>query len=348
MVAAPRIYSSTGTDGIHAALRLQPFRTAHAITLSVIAPTKENLFTLAQGMSWRANAPDTYAKCHAHGIATTQERDSPLKTMETYTQQAPSSTVVLGRGFLGSEFERHGYKVFGRDEFEHPCMYYENALAGYQTIINCIGNADTRACEDPAKWEEVYHVNANLPKRLSDYCHRHGKKLVHISTGCVYDKNNAPQNEESFISSHCRYVVSKLAGEYACRPKDLILRPRLYFSDIPDKNNLLSKLPNFSHHLTEINSFTSTATIVEATTALLNADQCGIFNVAQSGYGTIQQIAQHLGMEAKPPMTGEQLQQSQGLALVNNILDTSKLEQFYKPRDLFSEIYRCREWLKSA
>lgn len=147
--------------------------------------------------------------------------------------------------------------------------------------------------------------------------------------GCVYDQNNAPQNEESFTSSHCRYVVSKLAAEYECSPRDLILRPRLYFSDLPDKNNLLSKLPNFSHHLNEINSFTSTATIVEATTALLNAEQCGIFNVAQRGYGTVQQIAKHLGIGAKPPMTGEQLQHSQGLALVNNILDISKLEQFY-------------------
>ena len=267
--------------------------------------------------------------------------------MEIYTQQIPKSTVVLGRGFLGAEFERHGYKVFGRDEFDHPCLYYENALAGYDTIINCIGNADTRACEDPANWEDVYHVNANLPRRLSDYCRRYGKKLVHISTGCVYDQNNAPQSEKSFTSSHCRYVVSKLAAEYSCRPKDLILRPRLYFSDIANKNNLLSKLPNFSGHLTEINSFTSTATIVEATTALLNANQSGIFNVAQRGYGTVQQIASHLGLDAKPPMTGEQLQHSQGLALVNNILDISKLEEFYKPRELFAEFDRCWEWLKS-
>jgi dTDP-4-dehydrorhamnose reductase len=249
------------------------------------------------------------------------------------------ATIVLGRGFLGNEFHRQGYRVYSRGEFTWPCEL--DTLERYNTIINCIGIADTRGCEDPQRLEDVYHVNATLPKRLSQYCHREGKQFVHISTGCVYDQNSAPQNEESFTSSHCRYVVSKLAAEYSCRPRDLILRPRLYFSDTPDKNNLLSKLPNFSHHLTEINSFTSTATIVEATTALLNADQRGVFNVAQRGYGTVQQIVHHLGLDAKPPMTGEQLQHSQGLALVNNILDISKLEQFYQPRELFMELSRC-------
>lgn len=248
-------------------------------------------------------------------------------------------TIVLGIGFLGNEFQRQGYEVYSRREFTWPCEL--DILERYNTIINCIGIADTRWCEQPCNWSRIGSVNTNLVGALSDYCRTKGKKFVHISTGCVYDQNNAPQNEESFTSSHCRYVVSKLAAEYACSPRDLILRPRLYFSDLPDKNNLLSKLPNFSHHLNEINSFTSTATIVEATTALLNAEQCGIFNVAQRGYGTVQQIAKHLGIKAKPPMTGEELQHSQGLALVNNILDISKLEQFYHPRELFHEMERC-------
>jgi len=248
-------------------------------------------------------------------------------------------TIVLGRGFLGNEFQRQGYEVYSRREFIWPCEL--DTLERYNTIINCIGIADTRGCERAENWPRVMSVNTTLVGALSDYCQSHGKKLVHISTGCVYDQNNSPQNEDSFTASHCRYVVSKLAAEYECSPKDLILRPRLYFSDLPDKNNLLSKLPKFSQHLTEINSFTSTATIVEATTALLNADQCGVFNVAQRGYGTIQQVASCLGIDAKPPMTGEQLQHSQGLALVNNILDISKLEQFYRPRELFHEMARC-------
>lgn len=31
-----------------------------------------------------------------------------------------NKTVVLGRGFLGKEFERHGFEVLSRDKFNYP------------------------------------------------------------------------------------------------------------------------------------------------------------------------------------------------------------------------------------
>jgi len=252
-------------------------------------------------------------------------------------------TIVLGCGFLGSEFERHGYDVLGRGAFLWPGSL--DVLEPFDTIINCIGNADTRACEHAENWREVSLVNTELVAALSNHAHRKGKRLVHISTGCVYDRNNAPQCEDGKVSSHCRYVVSKLAAEYACHADDLILRPRLYFSAAPDKNNLLCKLPAFSKHLTEINSYTSTRTIVEATTALLSAGQSGIFNVAQTGYASIAQISSKLGLPARPRLDGVELQREQGLGLVNNIMDVSKLEAFYQPRELLEEMAECWQQL---
>ena len=248
-----------------------------------------------------------------------------------------NKTVVLGRGFLGKEFERHGFEVWGRDKFNYP-QTNEIVLDEYDTIINCIGCADTRYCEDGGNWRDVWHVNASLVGWLSGYCKSKGKKFVHISTGCVYDQNNSPQKETDFVSSHCKYVVSKLAAEYMCNKNDLILRPRLYFSDVEDKNNLLTKLPKFDKHLTEINSYTSTRTIVEATKALLEADQSGVFNVAQEGYATIEQICNHIGIAQKPTLNGEELRKEQGLYLVNNILDIEKLKKFYKPRPILTEV----------
>ena len=249
-------------------------------------------------------------------------------------------TIVLGRGFLGKEFERHGFEVWGRDKFQFPEDDFKN-LKDYDVIINCIGIADTRACEDPDQWKNILHTNSIFVSVLSWYCREFGKKLVHISTGCVYDKNNSPQKETDFVSSHCRYVVSKLNAEYSCHPNDLILRPRLYFGDVDDKNNLLTKLPKFNKHLTEINSYTSTRTIVEAAETLLRHNQSGVFNVAQEGYATIEQICKNLGLPEKLPISGLELQRSQGLALVNNIMDISKLKRFYQPRKLKEELQRC-------
>lgn len=251
-----------------------------------------------------------------------------------------NKTVVLGRGFLGKEFERHGFEVWDRSKFNYPQTNSEE-LDEYDTIINCIGCADTRYCEKQENWKHVWTVNASLVGYLSGYCKSKGKKFVHISTGCVYDKNSAPQLETDLLASHCRYVVSKLSAEFSCHPHDLIVRPRLYFSDIPDKNNLLSKLPNFSRHLNEINSFTSTRTIVEAVNALLEAEQSGVYNVSQEGYATIQEICREIGLPDKPVISGTELQTSQGLALVNNTMNIEKLKNFYHPRPLMKEIKNC-------
>jgi len=269
--------------------------------------------------------------------------------------------LVLGKGFLGKEYEKHGYTVWGRDKFEFTKTYKSysfhekttevsnrlyNNINKFDVIINCIGSADTRKCEEPDNWDQTYSLNSELPTILSQYCKNMDKKFIHISTGCVYDNNNTPQKEDGFLSSHCRYVVSKLCAEYGCDPqRDLILRPRLYFSGTDDKNNLLTKLPTFTRHLNEINSYTSLRTIVEATTALLINNQSGIFNVANTGYSTLEQIVSILGLEQKPTIGGEDLQSTQGIALVNNILDTSKLEEFYIPRPLCEEIINCYDEL---
>ena len=67
--------------------------------------------------------------------------------------------LVLGNGFLGGAFARHGATVWDRDEFEYPVPESLNELEStlregtYTTVVNCIGVSDTRFCEDPSNWE---------------------------------------------------------------------------------------------------------------------------------------------------------------------------------------------------
>jgi dTDP-4-dehydrorhamnose reductase len=260
------------------------------------------------------------------------------------------NVLVLGNGFLGKQYKKNGYTVWGRDQLDIDPNNIEGSLDvlftkevcdKFDTIINCIGNANTRMCEDPLYWDVVYAINAHLPKVLSGLCELHGIKFVQISSGCVYDQNNEPQREDSYLSSHCRYVVSKLAGEFNCHSNDLILRPRLYFGETKDGNNLLSKITNFKTFLTEMNSYTSVQTIVEATVALLNNDCSGVFNVAQRGVTNLVDIAEAVGLKVGGTLSGSQLRDQEGLYLVNNIMDISKLEQYYTPRPIITEIKRC-------
>ena len=251
-------------------------------------------------------------------------------------------TVVLGGGFLGSAFEHAGMKVWGKDQFhvtEENCEDIIHELEDFEVIINCIGKSNTRFCESNVM--QAVWSNAVIPAMLSDYCDKEDKKLVHISTGCLYDRNDRPQNERDFIAAHCQYTMSKWAGEATLNPDfDLIIRPRLFFGEFEDRNNLLCKLPHFDRYLNELNSFTSVHTIVNAVRELIKADQSGIFNVANDGFLTVQEFAKVIGLEGDA-ITEEELHHEQGLYLVNNTMDISKLKKFYQPPKIEDEIRRC-------
>jgi dTDP-4-dehydrorhamnose reductase len=246
--------------------------------------------------------------------------------------------AILGNGFLGQEFKRQGFDVFSRDEIEirnptHTWTYEWEQLKKYDVLINCIGKSNTRWCEDKNNFEELMHINGYLPGILSEFCKENNMKFVHISTGCLYDDWQHPCKETDFIVSHCKYTLAKWVGEIHCNPEtDLIIRPRLYFSDVAHDNNLLCKMKNFDEFIYLPNSVTSTSTIVEAVAALLVQDQVGIFNVANDNPITIYDLANHLGLEGTP-MSAEKLHETQNLYLVNNVMDISKLKQFYQPRD---------------
>jgi dTDP-4-dehydrorhamnose reductase len=247
--------------------------------------------------------------------------------------------LVLGKGYLGKEFERHGFETWGKRKFkvdylnEKVSGHKLSDLKEYDVIVNCIGKSNTRWCEKKKNFKEALYVNGELPNVLSMFCNQNNMKFVQISTGCLYDDTTKPNKEDSFLSAHCNYTITKWVGEIGCNPKtDLIIRPRLFFSDIDSKNNLLSKLSKFKSYTGDMqDSVTCTSTIVGAVKELLTANQSGIFNVAQAGSGTIADIAGWCGIKVKQTNTANELREQQGLYLVNNVMDITKLQKFYTP-----------------
>jgi len=262
---------------------------------------------------------------------------------------AAHSTIVLGHGFLGKAFEKKGFEVWGRDRFELAGRGVVGAslphLAGYDTIINCIAKSNTRWCEKPENFCEAIWSNGDVPRILSNYCAAVGKQFVHISTGCLYDSGLYPYTETDFMTTHCNYTVSKWIGEKGLHKQDLVLRPRLLFGDFVDKGNLLCKLPKFTHFLRAYNSYISVNVLVDAIMALLEQGQSGIFNAACDGVATVKELADAIGLEGVGITEGE-LHEREHLYLVNNVMDLTKLKQFYQPPDLMDEIKRCWEALQ--
>jgi len=265
-----------------------------------------------------------------------------------------ANAVILGKGQLGSSFKRNAVcHVLGRETFEYDykCSAHHakkqliQIIECYKpkVIINCIGISDTRYCENPKNFNHVLGVNGYLPKILSEMCKKYDITFVHISTGCLYDVPNIPQNEEDFIVAHCKYVISKWIGEIGCNKNtDLILRPRLYFGPVQYANNLLCKLPKFPTLSNTLDSITSVDVIVEATKELIKQNCSGIFNVACSGYTSMFEIARHLKFEkGKTIITQDNLRNRDGIYLVNSVMDISKLLQYYTPPTWQDETKRC-------
>jgi dTDP-4-dehydrorhamnose reductase len=266
------------------------------------------------------------------------------KGMET-TKIMNKIIAVLGEGYLGTEFQRNGYTVLGKDKFEIESYYADSTIYGimdrtlseFDVIINCIAKSNTRFCEN--NYKDAYFSNAMIPKYLSHFCAVNGKKLVHISTGCLYDKNNIPQKETDFLSAHCNYTLTKWQGEKNCNPnKDLIIRPRLFFDGSDRPNNLINKVKKFDRLCNELDSITSVKTVVNAINALLRYDCVGAFNVACDGYISMHQIGKMMGLD-KGIISIDEIRQSQGLYLVNNVMDISKLEQYFRPPMVIAEVY---------
>lgn len=252
-----------------------------------------------------------------------------------------NNIIVLGKGYLGKEFERHGFEVWGKDKLH---VFPDNNLEAklkellnkYDTIINCIGIANTRWCEDNNNYSETLFINGYFPGILSTFCKVNNKKLVHISTGCLYDDTTKPNTETDFIAAHCNYTSTKYVGERLCdTTRDLILRPRLFFSDIKNKNNLLCKIQKFESFTGDkLDSFTCTSTVVGATKELLQNDQVGIFNVAQIGSATIARIAYWCNIQINSIYTAEHFRQNEGIYFVNSVMHVGKLLKYYFPSTL--------------
>ena len=259
--------------------------------------------------------------------------------------ETPNNILVLGRGYLGTEFERHGFEVWGKDKFRID--YTDGTVAGkalnelsnYDVVINCIGKSQTQWCEGD-NFSEALFINGKLPGILSTYCNANDVKFVQISTGCLYDDTSKENAEDDFISAHCNYTATKWVGEKLCdEERDLILRPRLLFSDRPDRNNLLVKLPKFDSYVDDqVDSLTCTSTVVGATRELLNADQSGVFNVAQVGTASMSTIAEWCGVKNTTTTTIKELRERQQLYLVNNTMNIDKLLKFYTPMSIETSV----------
>lgn len=140
--------------------------------------------------------------------------------------------ITGGTGMLARDLARRlgtGVRTLARADLDiaDPGAV-DAALAAIapEVVINCAAMTAVDLCE--SRREDAFRVNALGAGILAAASHRHGARLVHLSTDYVFAGDlGRPYHEDDATGPRTVYGASKLAGELAVRehcPDHLILR----------------------------------------------------------------------------------------------------------------------------
>lgn len=268
--------------------------------------------------------------------------------------------LILGRGFIGERLQKElncridGSMINCFSDAEKLIRKYNPKV-----IINCIGITGKRNVDDcELEKNATLLANSFVPVMLAEVVLRSKIKLVHISSGCIYNfdhKKDLPIKEQSnnyFFKLF--YGRSKIYAERAIEPlaKDyniLIVKIRIPLDNGRYSKNILDKLIKYKKVIDLPNSVTYIPDFVRAIKHLIKIDARGVYNVVNKGalrYPKLMKIYQRYVPKFKfKIITLKEL----GLARTNLILSTGKLEKTgFKVRDINSVLEECvREHLKS-
>lgn len=131
----------------------------------------------------------------------------------------PKYLVIGNRGTLGTEFTNHinSNELIAADRSELD-ITNEDMVGNFfkthkpEVVINCAAYTNVDGAEsDPVT---ALLLNAGVLKTLSEECNEIGAKLIHFSTGMVFDgTNDSGYNEDSPTNPVNKYGETKLAGE---------------------------------------------------------------------------------------------------------------------------------------
>lgn len=198
--------------------------------------------------------------------------------------------VAGSRGYLGGRFLDYlpGSQPADVDIADSAAV--EAVLAAEQpdVLINAAGKTgrpNVDWCEDHK--EETVRANVTGPLVLLDACRKYDVRLVHISSGCIYEGDNGgsgftEEDEPNFQGS--LYARSKIWAEQVLREfPTLILRLRMPFEGSTEARNLIMKLRKYERVLDAQNSLTYIPDFLRVASELIKKGQTGIYNVVNPG-----------------------------------------------------------------
>ena len=189
-----------------------------------------------------------------------------------------------------------------------------------------------------------------MPLLLAEACLRLGKKLVHISTGCLYQTNNfrlLDENKEpdfyDLYYSRSKVYAEKCLQWLSKNYPILILRIRIPLDDIPHPKNILTKLLKYKTILDCPNSITYIPDFISAMDWLIYKKAVGLFNVVSPGICFYPEMLNLYEHESNKKMDYKVISlEDFPKTRTNLLLSTSALEaEGFHPLPIYEVYSRC-------
>ncbi|MDP3042682.1 MAG: sugar nucleotide-binding protein [Candidatus Omnitrophota bacterium] len=268
--------------------------------------------------------------------------------------------LILGKGFIGERLQKEfdcridGSMINCFSDAEKLIKKYNPKI-----IINCIGITGRRNVDDcELEKDAALLANSFVPVILAEVCLRNNIKLVHISSGCIFNydyKKNKPIKEDSqdyffglFYSRskiYAEMALEALARDYNI----LITRMRIPLLNARHPKNVLDKLIKYKKVIDVANSVTYIPDFIRAIKHLIKINARGVYNLVNKGglrYPELMKVYQkHVPGFKFKVIALKKL----GLIRTNLILSTNKLEKTgFKVRNINSVLEECvKDYLKS-
>ena len=132
-------------------------------------------------------------------------------------------------------------KIVDTNIVKLDCKNFDETLnliskCNVDVIINCIGI--TKHTLSNINDNIIFKLNSDLPNFLAKYCLEEKKKLIQISTDCVYDGSNGNYSEHDHPNAKDIYGISKARGEINDN-HNVTLRTSTIGHELFTKNGLL-------------------------------------------------------------------------------------------------------------
>ncbi len=266
--------------------------------------------------------------------------------------------LILGKGFIGARLQEAlncnmtSRKIYSLKEIEEEVGRFKPRI-----LINCIGYTGSNVDDCELDKDKTLTANTFVPLMLAEVAVRKQIKLVHISSGCIYDfnyKKDKPITEEKLPDFFDLYYSrSKIYSERALEILSdkfniLIIRIRIPLDVRPHPKKLLTKLNTYKKVIDLPNSVTYIPDFVRALKHLIKIDAQGIYNVVNKDglrYPDLMEV-----YKKYVPNFKYQIIDFKKLNKVrtNLLLSTRKLEKSgFKVRPIKEVLEECvREYLK--